>query len=130
VSEVRGRPSDDRPDDEPATRGVYVKNGSNGETDRLEVVGCLMGEFVYQVGMVTGRHRDEHRAYLKAFGLNLKIERTRRGVSQEEFADIVGMHRTFYGQLERAARLQHRGTAPYRPRAGHAAGGAATEGGR
>jgi transcriptional regulator with XRE-family HTH domain len=63
-----------------------------------------MTDFVYRVGMATGRHRDEHRAYLKAFGRNLKIERVRRGLSQEEFADRIGLHRTFYGQLERGQR--------------------------
>ena len=41
-----------------------------------------MAEFVYKLGMAIGRHRDEHRAYLKAFGVNLKIERTRPGLSQ------------------------------------------------
>jgi transcriptional regulator with XRE-family HTH domain len=63
-----------------------------------------MAQFVYKLGMATGRHRDEHRAYLKAFGVNLKIERTRRGLSQKEFADLIGMHRTFYGQIERGQR--------------------------
>jgi transcriptional regulator with XRE-family HTH domain len=63
-----------------------------------------MIEFVYQVGMATGRGADERRAYLIAFGLNLKIERSRRGLSQEELANRIGMHRTFVGQLERGQR--------------------------
>ena len=63
-----------------------------------------MAESVYRAGMVTGRHHDERRAYLKAFGGNLKIERVKRGLSQEEFADLIGLHRTFYGQLERGQR--------------------------
>ena len=63
-----------------------------------------MAEFVHKLGMATGRDNDEHRAHLKAFGVNLKIERTRRGLSQKEFADLIGMHRTFYGQLVRGQR--------------------------
>jgi hypothetical protein len=49
-----------------------------------QAVSGLMVEFVYRAGMATGRHRDERRAYLKAFGGNLKIERVKRGLSQEE----------------------------------------------
>jgi DNA-binding XRE family transcriptional regulator len=61
----------------------------------------LMPEFVYQAGMVVGRDSDDRRAYLAAFGRNLKIQRTKLGLSQEQFADLIGMHRTFVGQLER-----------------------------
>lgn len=58
----------------------------------------------YRVGMATGRDRDDGRAFLKAFGLGLKLERVKRGLSQDEFADLIGMHRTFEGQLERGQR--------------------------
>jgi transcriptional regulator with XRE-family HTH domain len=63
-----------------------------------------MPDFIYRVGMAKGQDTDERRAYLKAFGRNLKIERTKRGLSQEEFADLIGLHRTFYGQIERGQR--------------------------
>jgi DNA-binding XRE family transcriptional regulator len=82
-----------------------------------KVVPCLIAEFVYKLGMATGRDNDEHRAYLKAFGVNLKIERTRRGLSQREFADIIGMHRTFYGRLERGQRGFNIVELRHRPRA-------------
>jgi DNA-binding XRE family transcriptional regulator len=36
--------------------------------------------------------------------LNLRLERTKRGLSQEEFGDLIGVHRTFVGQLERGQR--------------------------
>jgi DNA-binding XRE family transcriptional regulator len=61
-------------------------------------------QFVYQLGMVTARDPDERRAYLKALGANLKVERVKRALSQEEFADLIGLHRTFYGQVERGRR--------------------------
>jgi transcriptional regulator with XRE-family HTH domain len=57
--------------------------------------------FIYRLGMVAQRDRDERRAFLAAFGRFLKVERTKRGMSQEEFADLLGIHRTFMGQLER-----------------------------
>jgi transcriptional regulator with XRE-family HTH domain len=60
-----------------------------------------MPPFIYRLGMVTGRDQDERRAYLKALGGNLKIERVKRGLSQEGFADLIGLSRTFYGELER-----------------------------
>lgn len=34
----------------------------------------------------------------------MRAERTLRGLSQEEFADMVGLHRTYIGSLERAER--------------------------
>ena len=47
---------------------------------------------------------DESRAFLRAFGLQLKLERVRRGLDQEQFGELIGMHRTFVGQLERGQR--------------------------
>lgn len=37
-------------------------------------------------------------------GSNLRKERTDRGWSQEEFADLAGLHRTYVSDLERGAR--------------------------
>ena len=47
---------------------------------------------------------DDPAVYVRAFGKTLHVERVRRGLSQEEFADLVGLHRTFYGALERGDR--------------------------
>ncbi|SRR5260370_39910418 len=38
------------------------------------------------------------------FGLRIRQMRTRRGFSQEEFADICEIHRTFMGSIERGER--------------------------
>jgi DNA-binding XRE family transcriptional regulator len=65
---------------------------------------ALMPTHTYRVGDAIGRDPDPRRAFLLAFGLGLKLQRVKRGLSQEEFADLIGMHRTFYGQLERAQR--------------------------
>lgn len=37
----------------------------------------------------------------KLFGQTLKMLRTERGISQEEFAANIGLHRTYISQLER-----------------------------
>lgn len=60
--------------------------------------------FSYRVGMATAKDADEGRAFLLAFGLGLKLERVKRGLTQDEFADLIGVHRTFAGQLERGQR--------------------------
>lgn len=36
------------------------------------------------------------------FGKKVREERLKRKLSQEEFADIVGVHRTYIGMIERA----------------------------
>ena len=38
------------------------------------------------------------------FGNKVRRERERRGYSQESFAEIVGVHRTYIGMIERAER--------------------------
>jgi transcriptional regulator with XRE-family HTH domain len=63
-----------------------------------------MAQFAYRVGMGLGRHRDPRRAYLTAFGRNLKVQRVSRGLSQEQFGALIGLNRTFVGQLERGQR--------------------------
>ncbi len=60
-----------------------------------------MPEFAYRVGMVVGRHHDQRLAYLAAFGRNLRVQRVKRGLSQEQFGALAGLDRTFVGQLER-----------------------------
>lgn len=40
----------------------------------------------------------------RLFGANLRAYRHARGLSQEAFADLVGVHRTYMGGLERGER--------------------------
>jgi transcriptional regulator with XRE-family HTH domain len=47
---------------------------------------------------------DDPAAYVRAFGRTLHVERVRRGLTQEVFAELVGLHRTFYGAVERGER--------------------------
>ena len=60
--------------------------------------------FTYRLGMVIAEDDDERRAYLKAFGMSLKVQRVKRGLSQDQFGDLIGLHRGFIGQLERGER--------------------------
>ena len=41
---------------------------------------------------------------LQRFGSRVRAERERLGVSQEELADRAGMHRTYFGGVERGER--------------------------
>jgi len=40
----------------------------------------------------------------RALGRNLRAYRLDRGLSQEAFADVLGVHRTYMGGLERGER--------------------------
>jgi transcriptional regulator with XRE-family HTH domain len=40
-------------------------------------------------------------AVLLAFGKRVRDERKKRGYSQESFAEVVGVHRTYIGMIER-----------------------------
>lgn len=40
----------------------------------------------------------------RRLGANLRAERLARGLSQEAFADVLGVHRTYMGGLERGER--------------------------
>ena len=37
---------------------------------------------------------------IKVFGANLRKYRTKKGLSQEQFADICGLHRTYISDIE------------------------------
>lgn len=39
---------------------------------------------------------------LKKFGDKVREERNKKGLSQEELADLAGVHRTYIGMIERA----------------------------
>jgi transcriptional regulator with XRE-family HTH domain len=40
----------------------------------------------------------------RAVGRNLRAYRLERGLSQEDFADVLGVHRTYMGGVERGER--------------------------
>jgi transcriptional regulator with XRE-family HTH domain len=39
----------------------------------------------------------------RAVGRNLRTYREAKGISQEAFADVLGVHRTYMGGIERAS---------------------------
>lgn len=41
---------------------------------------------------------------VKVFGTNLRRYRTERGISQEKFAEMCGLHRTYISDIERFQR--------------------------
>jgi transcriptional regulator with XRE-family HTH domain len=51
--------------------------------------------------MARSRHRD---AYAVEFGRRMRARRAEVGWSQEHFADVVGLHWTYIGSVERGER--------------------------
>lgn len=47
---------------------------------------------------------DQDEKLLRAFGLAVRQERERLGVSQDVFADMAKVHRTYVGSVERGER--------------------------
>jgi len=43
----------------------------------------------------------DYEQVLKKIGLNFRIERTRKGLSQERFAEAAGVHTNYIGKVER-----------------------------
>ncbi len=49
-------------------------------------------------------NKEDKNILLKQLGLSIKLERVRKGLSQEELAELAGLHRTYIGMVERAER--------------------------
>lgn len=47
---------------------------------------------------------EERKMLLKQLGLSIKLARVRKGLSQEELAELANLHRTYIGMVERAER--------------------------
>ena len=47
---------------------------------------------------------EDRKMLLKQLGLSIKLARVRKGLSQEELAELAGLHRTYIGMVERAER--------------------------
>ena len=47
---------------------------------------------------------EERKMLLKQLGLSIKLARVRKALSQEELAELAGLHRTYIGMVERAER--------------------------
>jgi len=56
---------------------------------------------------VTDEHEERVR---KLLATNLRTARAYRGLNQEQLGDLVGLHRTYIGGLERAERNASLGT--------------------
>jgi XRE family transcriptional regulator len=53
---------------------------------------------------VINMNTEERKMLLKQLGLSIKLARVRKGLSQEELAELAGLHRTYIGMVERAER--------------------------
>ncbi|MCV2351793.1 helix-turn-helix transcriptional regulator [Paucibacter sp. AS339] len=50
------------------------------------------------------RRGHPHQSARERLALRLRAERAQRGLSQEELADLAGVHRTYLGSVERQER--------------------------
>ncbi|RYD68718.1 MAG: XRE family transcriptional regulator [Verrucomicrobiaceae bacterium] len=50
------------------------------------------------------RERNNHLSARVRLAQRLRAERAARGISQEQLADLAGLHRTYVGSVERAER--------------------------
>jgi len=72
--------------------------------------------------MLEDRMQDSVQAHLRSFGAAIRGERRRLNLSQEDFAEICELHRTYIGQVERGEkehlfREHHENRALARPKA-------------
>ncbi|MBE7710396.1 MAG: helix-turn-helix transcriptional regulator [Cyanobacteria bacterium SIG32] len=44
---------------------------------------------------------EDYRIVLKQIGLKFRVERTKKQLSQEKFAEIAGVHTNYIGKVER-----------------------------
>lgn len=44
---------------------------------------------------------EDYKSVLKQIGLNFRVERTKRRLSQEKFAELAGVHTNYIGKIER-----------------------------
>ena len=44
---------------------------------------------------------EDYRSVLKQIGLKFRVERTKKQLSQEKFAEIAGVHTNYIGKVER-----------------------------
>lgn len=56
----------------------------------------LLYSILYNINKMKGCFMD----IVKVFGTNLKKYRTQRGLSQEKFAEMCGLHRTYISDIE------------------------------
>jgi transcriptional regulator with XRE-family HTH domain len=61
----------------------------------------MTSSFAYRLGMARCEDTDEDVAFLRTFGLGIKLLRVACGLSQQALAEAAGLHRTFVGRLER-----------------------------
>ena len=66
---------------------------------RMILIFCRPSSIIpYNQGMLQGR------AQCLRFGKQVREERGKLGISQEELADLAGVHRTYIGGIERGER--------------------------
>jgi ribosome-binding protein aMBF1 (putative translation factor) len=65
----------------------------------------VCGRIVIQAGKITGMaYTKPDRLFLRGFGLKVRKLREAAGWSQEDFAELCALHRTYIGSIERGER--------------------------